>query len=619
MKFFWIFIQIISILNLIHCQTKCLDTFTVTCYCPNENHLINCIENQPTDDMFIDWSRFTFELRDHYSFNFINFTHLTSSTFTNFSWKFPQLNIIELNFLNGIDEIREHIFRLFDYTVNPQIYVRFTSPRNFQLADNAFTPMKYSEIIIDDIQSSPYEFNLNAFHNTTVNQFSILNTKQLQFLSSESLILNWEEISINNGSIINLNLLMESLSSDYLVKLDFSSSSIVHFPSFVNLSQLMIIDLHDNLIHEIHSSLFSNKNLVSAIDLSSNAIKRIDPNAFVQLDFLTVLNLNNNQLRTLGDENQSFLFPLKGKLRALDLANNFLHDINQIGNLSHLEVLQLSGNEIKELNESSFRNLRHLQYLDLSFNQIQSIHSSVFDHTNIKQLDLSSNLISSLQTNSFLFSLSSTLDTLLLKNSRNLLEINWFVFTKLDQLRKIDLSGVNKTDKMWLYNSNDNSSFYWNREYSLEILLNNIQFTNEDYCLSKLIFQMFNNTILFLDPNHSCNCFLFLLRNRISAQNYPICLSNQSIIDDLAKECANIDSYCSSLSTTTTTNIMTTTVKRKDDNENWKIILAIAIPLSIILILLFLIAFFLVKRRRNNETKENVEIKGGIVNILSKK
>ncbi|CAF1219743.1 unnamed protein product [Adineta ricciae] len=617
MKFFLILIQIISILNLTQCQTKCLVTLTVTCYCPNENFLINCIESHPTDDMFIDWSTFTFELRDHYSFNFINFTRLTSSTFTNFSSKFPHLNIIELNFLNGIDEIRENIFGLLDYTSNPQINVRFNSPRSFQLADNSFTPMKYFEITIDNIQNSPYEFNLNAFHNTTVFKLSVLNTEQVQFLSSKPLILNWDEISINNGSIINLNPLIESLSSDYLVKLDFSSSSIVHFPSFVNLSKLMIIDLHDNLIHEIHSNLFSNNNLVSSIDLSSNAIKRIDPNAFIQLDFLSVLNLNNNQLRTLGSENQSFLFPLNGKLRALDLAHNFLHDMNQIANLSHLEVLELYGNEIKELNESSFRNLHHLQYLDLSYNQIQSIHSSVFDHTSIRELDLSSNLLPSLQTNSFLSSLSSTLETLLLKDSRNLFEINWFVFTKFDQLRKLDLSGLNKTDKMWLFDSNDNSSFHWNREYPFKILLNNIQFTNKDYCLSKLIFQMFNNTILFLDPNHSCNCFLFLLRNRISTQNYPICLSNQSIIDDLSRECANIDSYCSSLSTTT--NIMTTTVKRKDDNENWKIIVAITIPLSIILILLFLIVVFLVKRRRNNDSKGNVEMKGGIVNVLSKK
>ncbi|UJR38863.1 hypothetical protein I4U23_031531 [Adineta vaga] len=434
-----------------------------------------------------------------------------------------------------------------------------------------------------------------------------------------------------------------------------------------------------------------------------NVRDHISPDAFIGLTTLITLRLDNNYLHSLEiltshNELTSFLYPLNQTLNTLDLSKNFLHDFKPIQNLSSLKTLGLSYNQIKHLDEFAFKKAQQLKSIDLSFNHIESIHPFTFNGTIVEYLDLSSNLFSSLETTkiiydqqfkpknqtiSFLDSITSTLITLSLANCTNLLEINWFVFTKLSSLMQLDLSEIPKTDKFWYLQSryeNNSTIIHWDHYLpKLKINFNSIQFNNYDYCLSKSIFQIFNRTRLFIDDNHPCNCFVYMLKQKLDSETYPSCLLNQSTIDQLAQECINMDFTCfswassttqlssstssSSLTSTltstttritessssstrsssisssstltstttkvtesisslttliTTTKILTTLGTRKDDGK-WKTILAIMIPLTIIVIILALAGIYIVKRRKNKNSKETIEMDGAFVNIFAKK
>ncbi|UJR12663.1 hypothetical protein I4U23_016837 [Adineta vaga] len=638
-------LHLISLLISIESQTICLDNTNVTCNCNNDRSLVTCIENHPSDQMLIDWSTFSSAEHIYAAFNFINFTRLTPSTFTSFSSQFSSLRQVNISFINGIDQIAENSFELLNHFSEIPKYIRFYSPRNFQLDDYAFSKTEYQELTIDNIQyndiyAQPYQLNLKAFDNTTIVEISILNSKEVQFIFNQSSTLYWTETFFNNVTLTNIDHLYDSLSSNSLTKLDLSSSGIVHFPSLVKFHHLSILNLRDNYISEVRSNLFPSENQLYEIDLSQNRIKRIAHDAFIDLHFLAGLVLNNNHLTSLetvtnNNEIISFLSPLNRTLRFLDLSGNFLPNLDALQDFSHLEVLDTDYNLIQKLNENTFKNARRLRVINLSHNQIEFIHPLVFNHTSLSILDLSWNPISSLetittvydeefqpknQTTSFLYNVASTLNKLSLANCTNLLEINWFVFMKLKELLSLDLSGITKTDRFWLLESNDSTPIQWNHElYDINILFHDIQFNNDDYCLSKPIFKIFNHTTLVLDKNHPCNCFLFMLKNIIYTQDDSVCLSNQSIIEKLAQECQNIDSYCLSRGNNTTVQVTTSTRSTSNDNGNWKIIIAIVIPSTVILLALFLVGIYIVKRRQKNKSIENVVMKGGIVNVFAKR
>ena len=106
-------------------------------------------------------------------------------------------------------------------------------------------------------------------------------------------------------------------------------------------------------------------------------------------------------------------------------------------------------NKIRKVDQNSFKNAHKLETMNLSSNLIESIHPRVSNRKIVTHLDLSSNMFSSLETTkivndeyfhlknrtkSFLDTIQSTLVTLSLENSTNLLEFNWFVLTKLKRI-----------------------------------------------------------------------------------------------------------------------------------------------------------------------------------------
>jgi Leucine-rich repeat (LRR) protein len=119
------------------------------------------------------------------------------------------------------------------------------------------------------------------------------------------------------------------------------SDQLISLPiSFVNLSELGILNLSNNLFTEFPKQICGLKNLV-VFDISVNQLKKID-DCFTQLSKMKFLNLAENVLITL---------PTK------------------LGSLSNLKILDVSQNQLKEL-PSSLEELTEIESLKAYSNQL---------------------------------------------------------------------------------------------------------------------------------------------------------------------------------------------------------------------------------------------------------
>jgi hypothetical protein len=239
-----------------------------------------------------------------------------------------------------------------------------------------------------------------------------------------------------------------------------------------------------------------------------------------------------------------------------------------------------------------------------------------------------------------------------------LIEINWFIIIKLQTLLFLDFSQINITEKSWLYRKTDvhseDSSINWNYPPGPRIFLYGIRLTDNDYCLTKSIVDILNKTTLIVDLDHPCNCFIY----SYDTEHRPICLYNQSVVDELSKRCTSIDLFCesfsnntttlpftewtslSSLSTTTQTtsdqtitkltssstlvsteqSIITSThisAERTNGNQRTQIILATIIP-SAFVIVLFLVGIYLYRRKKFNDLTQDIEMRNKILHFTDK-
>ncbi|CAF4892870.1 unnamed protein product [Rotaria socialis] len=640
---------------------------------------VSCTGKNETSDSFVDWTAFSSVDHRRYSFTFLNLTRLTQSTFTNFASTFPRNDLtIEFIFINGLDEIGENSFEELNYYSVEPIDLKFTSPRNFQLADYAFGRVGYFEIIIDSVQYShiynrPYRFNLKSMDGIKFYQMSIINSGEIYFVSNGSINMELTQLTVSNCSLSNASLLVEALSTS-VVDLDLSSNRLTEIPSMMNFQEMREINLHNNLIEEITSNIFNNMVNLNNLDLSNNRIRMIAVDSFIGLTSLVTLALENNfltSLETLTTDNRtiSFLHPLNTTLAFFSASNNFLSNLNPLKHMINLDNVTICCNEIRTLEANTFGDASQLRTVDLSYNKIEFIDSMTFNGTVISELNLSGNLFSSIETNSqenqnrttsFLYTISSTVFHLSFSNCTNLIEVNWFVISKLQILSNLDLSQLNKVDKLWLYRKTDinseDSVIHWS--FPPKISLENIRFTDNDYCLSKPIVHILNRTTLIVDIDHPCNCFIFKFDDNFDKEQRPICLLNDSIISELNEQCAHIDLFCelfsngtaplsftewtplspmnsSSTARINSTTIVTTAItqtfsttlasstftieqssisnvaitstevplKKWNKNQQREIILAITIPVSVIIISSFIVIYIFTRETMKNSNK----------------
>ncbi|GIY61103.1 chaoptin [Caerostris darwini] len=181
------------------------------------------------------------------------------------------------------------------------------------------------------------------------------------------------------------------------------------------LGSLQWINLKGNHLEEVHPSKWSqmnSKNVINSLFLSSNHITHIPEGAFAILSNLVLLDVEGNLIHDV----DSHSFPIS--LQSLSLSNNILKKVplHAIYNLKNLRYLYMSGNLFRKLPSPFHLQTPRLEKLEISNNMLTQISEFVFNGSfTIKELHLDFNFIRTLSARSFK---GTALERLVLANNR---------------------------------------------------------------------------------------------------------------------------------------------------------------------------------------------------------
>ncbi|XP_078725452.1 fibromodulin-like, partial [Lampetra fluviatilis] len=134
--------------------------------------------------------------------------------------------------------------------------------------------------------------------------------------------------------------------------------------------------------------------------LDVNQITKLEPGVFDSLTHLTLVDFSGNQLQHLPEE----VFDHLVNLRQLWSNSNQLTSLpaGVFDKLNRIIYLTLSTNQLKSLPSSAFAKLTRLKHLDLDENQLKSIPAGVFDRLgNLQWLSLHTNQLKSVSSGAF--------------------------------------------------------------------------------------------------------------------------------------------------------------------------------------------------------------------------
>ena len=130
------------------------------------------------------------------------------------------------------------------------------------------------------------------------------------------------------------------------------------------------------------------------ISLSSSFIVDVGSEVFDGMDRLELVVLQDNKLSRLND-----VFGNARNLKGIDVTGNEIRDVDEVAfrELHELEFLRFGKNRLRELRAGTFDDLNELALLDLSSNLLRELPGNVFQSlVKLKVLDLSRNNITAL-------------------------------------------------------------------------------------------------------------------------------------------------------------------------------------------------------------------------------
>lgn len=206
-----------------------------------------------------------------------------------------------------------------------------------------------------------------------------------------------------------------------LQRLDLSRNAIsnIETGAFVHMSKLKKLQLNQNRLSRLQLGVFNGLKSIQRVDLSVNEISEIEDGVFDHLITLNVLELGFNRLLTLPDG----LIDGAPNLKSLFLAYNQFQEVHpDLGNLTQLNILDLSYNPIKYIEPEVFSDLNALESLELRGCNLTELTADAFDNKHaLETLDLSEN---------------------------HFPIINWTVFEPLEKLRylKLEANQINEAE-----------------------------------------------------------------------------------------------------------------------------------------------------------------------------
>ncbi|KAG0603772.1 hypothetical protein M758_10G119500 [Ceratodon purpureus] len=211
------------------------------------------------------------------------------------------------------------------------------------------------------------------------------------------------------------------------------------------------LDLHDNgLTGSIPSQLFESLPYIKDLDLSSNRLQGAIPRTLTNCSQLRTLKLSNNSL-TGNLSSDISNYTNWGSLITADFSNNSFFGTfpNLIDSISSLHSLNLSYNQLGGNIDVNFLNVNarssSLAILDLSYNNFTGPMPNLGGLSYLQSLVLSGNKFDPEPIPSWLSNLTS-LQTLDLGRTNLTGELDLSLFSSLKQLRLLDLQGNNITE-----------------------------------------------------------------------------------------------------------------------------------------------------------------------------
>ncbi|XP_026815822.1 chaoptin-like [Rhopalosiphum maidis] len=256
-----------------------------------------------------------------------------------------------------------------------------------------------------------------------LDKHAIFNIPTNSFASSQ-LPTRLEKLYITNGKLTSLS--PDSLGPCKKLKyLDLQGNELgtLQKNQFKGLRDLETLDISNNNISKIESSHFGDLTKLVSINLANNSLPSVTRGSFARNTLLRVLNLSHNKLTRLDSElfrGMRFLrrlylsdneiaqvdrgtFASMTRIGTIDLARNRMQiiDYQMFSGQNYVEIIDVSENQITKIEKLSFKNL-YLVRINLSKNNISEIDSGAFENcANITMLDMSYNSISNIPSTAF--------------------------------------------------------------------------------------------------------------------------------------------------------------------------------------------------------------------------
>lgn len=205
--------------------------------------------------------------------------------------------------------------------------------------------------------------------------------------------------------------------------------------AFAQLNNIISIDIIGSYVNSIDVNAFDGLILLQRLSLTDNNLTTFHAWSEQSLNAVNTLDLHRNEIRQL---NVNALRPYRN-LEYLSLANNLITEIPMgfFGKISKIHTLHLDGNTIERIEADTFKPLLQLEHLHLENNEISFIDGYAFATLgHLKTLRLDDNKITNFT--STLFFASSRLQQL--NMSRNALQTLAIQFEDNVELKVIDLS-----------------------------------------------------------------------------------------------------------------------------------------------------------------------------------
>jgi Leucine-rich repeat (LRR) protein len=366
-----------------------------------------------------------------------NLMFLKELTFLDLSFNFIE-SLGEKDFVNNLYlksiDLSYNLIR----SIHPLTFSRIYS--NFQIfkcSNNRLDMFNMSLIYTTKLYSLDLSFN-----NLSIIDKDFLKLKNIKSLTLKNVTLMSQSKNISISDFFNKELTFLDLSqnnvSSYLKGLNILVTIETLVLKQVNLetmlqidfekfSKLKYLDLSFNFLIRLDLVSFESLNNLEYLDVSFNQIEYIDDKIFKIIDQIQFLNLENNKLKVIAESFVNFL-----SLTSLKFSNNFLEVIpnflknrlgffynrfkelyvreNQMKTIrrfssiaSFIKTLDLSKNNVDEIEIDAFFYLKSLRNLSLSHNKLTKLTRNNFDTLfNLNYLNLSFNLISSIENGTFI-------------------------------------------------------------------------------------------------------------------------------------------------------------------------------------------------------------------------